>query len=131
MAGHVRFISKKYHPLPIGRDVREPVVEIVGKYLLRVASVRLHSPDLHMAWSLGVEVNVFPVGRVFRTVIKAFGCSQSGLFAASCGYRVDVELAVALANECEGCSVRRPTMPIRRRLLRDAARRSAVDGNHV
>src|ERR1700716_3953733 len=125
MAGHVRFISEKHHPLPIGRDVWEPVVEIVGKYLLLIASVRLHSPDLHMACALGVEVNVFPVGRVFRTVIKAFGCSQSGLFAAGCGYLVDVELALALANECERLSIRRPTMPIRGRILRDAARRSA------
>src|SRR5882762_2023057 len=126
MTGHVPFISKKHHPLPIGRDVREPVVEIVGKYLLLVASVRLHSPDLHTACALGVEVNIFPFGRVFRTVIKAFGYGQSGLFAASCGYRVDVELAVALGNECERLSIRRPTMPIRRRFLRDAARRSAT-----
>src|ERR1700674_3197670 len=127
MADHVRFISKKHHPLPIGRDVREPVVELVGKYLLLVASVRLHSPDLHMACALGVEVDVFPVGRVFRTVIKAFGCSHSVLFTAGCGYRLDVELAVALANECEGLSVPRPTMPIGRRLLRDAARRSSAE----
>src|SRR3984893_10963238 len=131
MAGYVRFISKKHHPLAIGLDVREPVVEIVGKYLLLVASARLHSPNLHMACALGVEVDVFPVGSVFRTVIKAFGCSQSGLFTARCGYRIDVELAVTLANECERLPIPRPTMPIGRRLLRDAARRSSADGNNV
>jgi len=43
----------------------------------------------------------------------------------------DVEVAIALAHEGERLSIRRPAVPVRRRILRDAARRAAGDWRDV
>src|SRR5207247_6694380 len=94
--------------------------------LLLFASVGSHSPDLHMPGALGVEVNVIPVGRIFRTIVQSLGGRQLLLLAACRGNRVDIEIAVPLADERKCLSIRRPAMPIRRRLLRDASRRAAT-----
>src|SRR3984893_11329123 len=115
MAGHVRTVSEEYHPLTIGRNVRKPVIEIVGENLLLLAAIGLHAPDLHMSGAFGVEVDVVAVRRVFGAVIQAFGRGQARLFAARYGDRVNIKVAIALADKGERLAVGRPTSPGRRR----------------
>lgn len=47
------------------------------------------------------------------------------------GNGIDVEVAIALADEGEGFSVRGPAVQIRRRMLGDAARSAASEGKDV
>ena len=131
MASHIRAVGKEYHPLAVGRNVGEPVVEVVGEDLLLLAAIGLHAPDLHVSSTLGVEVNVFAVRRIFGTVIQSLGRGETDLFATGCGDCIDIKFAVALADEGERLAVGRPTMPVRRRLLRDPAWRSTSDGDDV
>src|SRR5256885_11517533 len=97
------------------------------------ATTEIYTLSLHDALpiSLGVEVNVIPVGRIFRTIVQSLGGRQLLLLAACRGNRVDIEIAVPLADERKCLSIRRPAMPIRRRLLRDASRRAAAERQNV
>src|SRR6266403_4531003 len=131
MAGYARVIRQKNHLLPIGRNMRKPVVELVEGHLLLLASISPHPPDLHVPSALAVEINIFPVRRIFRAIIEALGLRQLRLFAACGRNRVDIELLIPLTNESQRLSVRRPPMPVRRRLLRDAPWRPAADGHDI
>src|ERR1700722_18705132 len=131
MTGHLGTISEENHPLAVWRDVRKPVIEIIGEDLLLLASVGFHSPDLHTAGALGVEINIFTVRRIFGTIVEAFGGREPCLFSAGRRNRIDIEVSLTLANERQRFTVGRPAVPIRWRLLRDAARRAAGDGNDV
>src|SRR5439155_2017147 len=66
-----------------------------------------------------------------RTIVQPLGGRQLLLLAARRGNRVDIEIAVPLADERKGLSIRRPAMPIRRGLLRNAPRRAAADRHNV
>src|SRR5258706_11903722 len=101
-----RFVeAQKHHPLSIRRNVREPVVVVVGKYLRLLAPVGLHSPNLHVPGALGIGIDVLTVRRIFRPVVETLGGGQASFFAAVDGYGVNVKLAVALAHESESFSV--------------------------
>src|SRR5580658_407997 len=99
MARDALVISKKYHPLSIRRDVREPVIEIVVRDLLLLASIRMHAPDLHVPGAFGIEVNEFTVRRIFRAVVQSLSGSQSRLISASHRNRIDIEVAVPLPHK--------------------------------
>src|SRR5437899_12271549 len=107
--------------------MRKPIVLLPKCHLFLLASVRAHSPDLHVSRALGVEVNVLPVRRIIGTVIQSLGGGQPRLFSARCRNRIAVELAVSLTNERQCLPIRRPSMPVGRRLLRDPPRSSSRD----
>src|ERR1700722_5996057 len=107
-------ISEKHHPLSVGRDVWKPVVEIVMRNLLLLASIRMHAPDLHMPGAFGIEVDIFPTWRILRSVVQSLGGGQSHLVAARRRNRVDIEIAVALSHERQRLPIRRPAVPVRR-----------------
>src|SRR5256885_10032741 len=58
------------------------------------ATTEIYTLSLHDALpiSLGVEVNVIPVGRIFRTIVQSLGGRQMLLLAACRGNRVDIEI---------------------------------------
>src|ERR1700684_731273 len=89
----------------------------------------MHAPNLHRAGALGIEVNIFSVGRKFRTVVEAGRGGKASFIAAGSENGVDVEFSIALTGERERLAVGRPTVPIRRRALRDAARRASGCGH--
>src|SRR5260370_13594765 len=59
--GYIPGEAQEANPLTIGRDVREPIIVIVICYLLLVASVRLHPPDLHRTGARWFQVSVLPI----------------------------------------------------------------------
>src|SRR5580658_1189956 len=105
MPGDILVVGENYHPLSIWRDVREPIIQFVRGDLLLLAAVRAHAPDLHDAGALGVEVNVFSVGGILRTVVQPLRSREPRLVPARDGDTVNVELAVALADESQSLSV--------------------------
>src|SRR4051794_25550756 len=112
MSGDILFVSQEHHPFSIRRDVREPVVVVVRKDLLLLGAVGFHPPDLHMPATLGIEVDVLTVWRVFGTVIETFRSCETRFISAKNRDCVDVEVATALADERQRLSVCRPAMPI-------------------
>src|SRR5579864_4643175 len=105
----------------------EPIVVIVGENLLLIAVVGLHAPDLHVPGALGIEINVFAIGGVLRAIVEAFGSGQPSFFPARHRNCIDVKIAVALADEGQCLSVRRPAMPVGGSIFGEAARGSASD----
>src|SRR5258708_37072094 len=99
MAGNISRKGKKDHPLPVGRDMREPVIPLVGRKLLLPGAIRAHPPDLHLPGALGVEVDILAVWRVLRSVVEALGRRQTSLRAAIDPDRVNIKFAVALPGE--------------------------------
>src|SRR5260370_7742854 len=119
MALHAR-VKRHEHPLlPIRREVRKPIVLFAKRDLLLFATIRAHPPDLHVPGAFGVEVNVFAVGRVFRPIIQSLGGSKSRLLAAGSWNRVDIEIAIPLADEPPCFPFRRPTFPLPTSFSRD------------
>src|SRR5580700_515712 len=131
MPGDALIVRENHRPFSIRRNVREPIIQFVRRDLLLLAAVWAHAPDLRQAGTLGVEVNVFSVGRIFRAVVEAFRGRQPRLVAARDRNTVDVELTAALANEREPGAVGRPTVPIRRKILGDAPGRAATNWHDV
>src|SRR5580693_9828675 len=80
-------------------DVWKPVIEIVVRNLLLLASIRAHAPDLHMSGSFGIEVDIFPIWRILRSVVQSLSGGQSHLVAARRRNRIDIEIAVAFSHE--------------------------------
>ncbi len=116
MPFHAFGIGKKDNPSAVWRRMREPVVVIVVGDLCLLRAVRPHPPDLHRAGALGIEINKFSVRRIIRAVIQTGRGGQTGFFAAGDGNGVNVELAIALAAEGQRLAIRRPAVPIRRRV---------------
>ena len=85
--------------------MRKPVVEVVGENLLLLAAVRLHPPNLHVPGALGIEIDVLTIGRVFGAIVEAFGSCEARLITAGNRDCVDVEIAIALADEGEGLTI--------------------------
>src|ERR1017187_567866 len=131
MAGDVFPVGEKNHPLAVGRNVGKPVVEFVEGNLFLSAAISLHAPDLHVAGAFGVEVNVFAVGRIFGAVVEAGSGGEASLAAAGDRDGIDVELAIALADESQRLPVRRPAVPIRGKIGREGGSRAAADRNDV
>src|SRR6185437_13862936 len=102
---------------------------VIGDLLL-VASVRVHSPDLHGAVASGAEVNVFTVRRIIRAIVNTFRGSQARLGAPGSGNRVHVIISVTKAHKGQRLPVGRPTMPVRRR-FRDLAWSSAGKRHNI
>src|ERR1051325_2956566 len=96
----------------IGRDVWEPVVEVVVGDLLLIAAVGSHPPDLHPPGARRVEVDVPAVWRVLGAVIKSFGGSKPDLLSAGGGDSVNVEIIVALADVSEPAPIWRPAVQV-------------------
>src|SRR3954468_12629049 len=134
MPGYTGVVSEKDHPLAVRRNVGEPVVKLIREDLFLLAAIGLHAPDLHMPRTLGIEINVISVRRIFGSIIQSFGSGKARLFG-SCAFcsrnRVDVEISVALANERQCPTIGRPAVPVRRRCLGDAAWRASSDGEDV
>ena len=131
MSGDIFFVGEEHHPLPIRRNVREPVVEFVRRDLFLPAAVGMHAPDLHGADALGVEVNVFAIRRILRPIVESLGRSQAGFVSACDWDGVDIEISVSLSYERQRGSIRRPSMPVGRGIFRDPPGRAALDGHHV
>src|SRR4029077_15742401 len=112
MSGDIFIVGQEDHPLSVGRDVREPVVEIIRRDLFLSAAVRLHAPDLHEAGALGVEVNIFAIRRVVWTIVEPLCGSETSLVAAGDWDGVDIEISISLSDESERGSIRGPAMPI-------------------
>src|SRR5258708_6772777 len=117
MALHARFKRHEYQLLSIRREVRKPIVLFAKRDLFLLASIGAHPPDLHVPGAFGVEVNVLSIGRVFRPIIQSLGGSKSRLLAAGSRNRVDIEIAIPLADERQRLPVPRPPMPVPRRFL--------------
>ena len=64
---------------------------------------------------------IISVGRILRAVVQALGGGET-CFRSSAARRdgVDVKFIVALADERQRLSIRRPAVPVRRRIFRDA-----------
>src|SRR5271163_2195990 len=131
MSADVSLIGEEDHPLSVGRNVREPIVVAVGSDLLLFRAVGLHAPDLHHAGALGIEINIFSIGRIFGAVVEALGGGETRFFASGGGNGVDVKIAVAFPDKGESSAVRRPAMPIRGRTLGDAPGSTAGERNDV
>src|SRR5450755_3943277 len=131
MADHFFSIREKNNPLAIRRGMGKPIIKCVGGDLFLRRAVRLHTPDLHLAGALGIEIDVSTVGRIVGAIVETFGGSQASFVAAGYGDGVDVELAVALADESESAAVWRPAVPIRWREFCDAFGSSSGDGQEI
>src|SRR5258708_9224931 len=131
MPGDVLCIRQEYHPFSVGRNMREPVVGIVGEDLRLIAAVSVHTPDLHVAGALGIEIDVLAVRRILGAVVQALGRGQASFFAASDGDAVNIKLAVALPDKRERLPVRRPAMPIRRAGRGEPPWSAAADGQKI
>src|SRR5436190_7236809 len=111
--------------------MREPVVIIVLGDLRLIAAIGVHAPDLHQAGPLGIEVNIFFIQRVFRSIIQTGGVGQPEFGSASSRDRVNIEFLVSLAAKSQRFSVRGPAMPVRRARLGDLPRFAAADWENV
>src|SRR5271170_1258367 len=111
--------------------MREPVLGGVMRYRLRVRTVDVHTPDLHMTGTGRIEVNPISVRRVVRPIVEGSPCSQLLRRAAFCRNRVDVELAVALSGKCEHLAIWRPAVPVGGRVRSDLLRLSSTHGHDV
>ncbi len=127
VAGHARVIGEKDHPFPVRRNVRKPVVGLIRQNLFLLASVRLHAPDLHPPRALGVEIDELAVRRIFGAVIQSRCGGEADFLPAGYRNRIDIEVAVALPRKRDRLSIRRPSMPVRRRVLGNLPRRSASE----
>src|SRR5882757_4971862 len=105
MAFYIFVKAKKNHPLSIRRNMREPIVRIVGGYLLLLATVRPHPPDLHLAGPFRVEVDVFAIRGILRPIVESRRCRKAILFPAGRQDRINIEFPIALAYERESLSV--------------------------
>ena len=91
----------------------------------------LHAADLHAAPAIGVEVDVFSIGRVIGVVAEAGACGESCLRSAVDGDGIDVAGAVgATAREGDCLAVGRPTVKPAG-VLGDEAGRAASRGDDV
>jgi len=73
--------GNEQHPFSIGRYMREPIMILIKGQLLLAFAIGFHSPDLHGAGDIRIVIDVFAVGRIFRSVhvgMVAFG--QQRLF---------------------------------------------------
>src|SRR3979411_666869 len=77
--GDVRRKGDVRDPLPVRRDVGEPVVEAVVRDLLLLASVGSHAPDLHSAGARRVEVDVRAIRGELRPVVQSRRGGESDL----------------------------------------------------
>ena len=112
MASHSLVVGQEYHPLAVGRDVWEPVVEVVVGNLFLQRSRTFHSPDLHGSGANGIEVDEGSIGRVFGAVVETLGGGEESLVAAREGVGLISNSAVALPYEGQRFAVRRPNMPV-------------------
>src|SRR5208282_4407613 len=94
-------------------------------------AVGSHPPDLHHAVTVRIEVDVFAVRRILWAIVQARGAGQARLFAAGCGNRVNVEVAIPLGAIGEGFSIRRPAVPVRWRQRRDLPGRSTLNRYNI
>src|ERR1700678_3130850 len=131
MARDILFVRQKHHRAAVGRDVWKPVIELVGGYLLLIAAVGFHPPDLHCAGANRIEINELAVRRVLWAVVQPRGRRQAGLVAAPRGDGIDVEFAAALTAKGQHLAARRPAVPVRRTRLRDKLGRSPRDWQRI
>src|SRR5256885_6407066 len=113
MPGYIFLVGEKDHPFSIRRNVGKPIVVLVGEDLLLLTAICLHPPDLHVACSLRVEINVLTVGRIFWAIVESFCRSEACLVTSGDRNCVDIKVAIALPDKCECLPVRRPAMPVR------------------
>src|SRR5450631_738447 len=95
----------KNNPLAVRRNMREPVVEFVVGYLFLSAAVGFHSPDLHRAGAYGIEINIFPVRGIFRTIIKTRGISETCFRSAGGRNFIYIKFPVSFAAEYKCFSI--------------------------
>src|SRR5579863_2848605 len=62
----------KNDPFTVGRNMGKPVIEFIIGYLFLIFSIRFHPPDLHGTRPDRIEINVFAVRSVLRSVVQAF-----------------------------------------------------------
>src|SRR6267378_4933875 len=110
---HGQWKGDVHDPLAVGRDVREPVVEVVVRDLLLPGPVGPHAPDLHPSAAHRVEVDVLAVGRVLRSVVESRHGGEADLVATVDRNLVNIEVAVSLADVHEPTSIGRPSVQVR------------------
>src|SRR5215470_6635669 len=92
----------------------KPIVCIIRDYAFLSRAVWMHTPDLHGACALRVEIDVLAIWRVVRPVVQAFGRGQANFFSAGGGDGENVEVGVSFTYKGERLAVRRPAVPVRR-----------------
>src|SRR5258708_36886029 len=107
MAGHVLWIGEKHNPFSVRRWMREPIVIIVSRDLLLIGAVRLHPPDLHRTAAFGIEINIFAIGGIVRSVVETFGRRQPLFLTVSIGIGcLDIKFPISLRTIRERLAVR-------------------------
>src|SRR5262245_42926325 len=109
----------------------KPVVVIIDGDLRLLASIGLHSPDLHPARSLGVEIDILAVRRVVGAIVQTRRRGKTLLFSAFNRNCVDIELIVPLTAEGQCLAVCRPSVPVGWSKLSDPPRRAASRRQNV
>src|ERR1700761_2099287 len=96
--------------------MREPVVIIIIGYLLLLAAVRFHPPDLHKTGTHGVEIDILPIGGILGAIVQTWRSRQSYFLTACCRYFIHIELPVPFPAKNKVFSIRGPAVQIRRPL---------------
>ncbi len=109
----------------------KPVVQLVVGQLLLLGPVGPHPPDLHGAAANGVEVDVCAIRRVLRSVVESRGIGQADLRATLHRNFVDVVITPTLRGIGKITVVVRPSVQVRRPLVRDLLRRPTLYGHRI
>ena len=73
MTFHVFFERNENERFTIRRRMREPVVEFVVGELRLLVPVGDHSPEVHAAGAIRVEIDVLPIRRILGAIVEALG----------------------------------------------------------
>ena len=117
-----------HDPFAVRRRVGEPVAAVVFEGdLLGVAAVGAYAPELHISAARRVEPDEAAVGRIIGTVVHPFALGELGFAAARDRAGPQIENAVTARRDIsQRLTVRRPAVPIRRRLRDDETRLPAA-----
>ena len=118
-----RGIGDVHHLAAVGRDMGEPVFEVVaddhlGLGIVRASAISRQTPDGFFAGAIGIDVDPFAVGRIVGAVVVVDVRGESLLHSPGSGQAVDVKLTatVALGHEGERLVVRRPAVEVAGRI---------------
>src|SRR5262249_18507265 len=85
----------------------------------------------HVSRALRVEVDISSVRRIFGAIVQSLGGRHPFLISTCSRNRINIEVAVALADERQRLAIGRPSMPVGWRLVGYLSRRAASDGHDI